>query len=78
MTMDENFRIQVMSQFDLRDLFAMGAMQGDWASQTHQGSGFEGPWEMHGAYEEHAERYYAMADAMLRVRRALPKEAQNG
>lgn len=52
---------------DLRDAFALAAMQGDWAAQNEHIGEFENnlPDEV---FEERAATYYRMADAMLAER----------
>lgn len=54
----------------LRDRFAMAALQGEWAAQDGISVGVIGiaPEDL----IEAAKRYYAMADAMLKVRELNP------
>lgn len=54
----------------LRDYFAAKAMQGDWASQNLETNGVFST--EHSNFKSAAENYYAMADAMLRVREVKP------
>lgn len=50
-----------------RDLFAMAALEGDWASQSNESGHFDNK-SVDEILEDRARLYYRMADAMLKVR----------
>ncbi|CAB5643127.1 hypothetical protein [Providencia rettgeri] len=52
---------------NLRDQFAMAAMQGDWAEQDER-SGYFDENSGEATFSKSAEMYYRMADAMLKTR----------
>lgn len=55
-------------EIPLRDQCAMAAMQGDWAAQTAE-SGWYSNENVDRWKQTMAQRYYAMADAMLAARK---------
>lgn len=59
--------IEMEPNLSHRDLFAMAALQGDWASQSNESGYFENT-EEPTILEDRARLYYLMADAMLKVR----------
>jgi hypothetical protein len=67
MGMDE-VKIEVLSRFDLRDLFAMAAMQGDIACQDDVNYEIYGVETTVEDFLPRAQMYYCMADAMLKAR----------
>ncbi|WP_272568105.1 hypothetical protein [Providencia sp. PROV255] len=57
----------VPSTGNLRDQFAMAAMQGDWAAQDER-SGYFDENSGEATFSKSAEMYYRMADAMMKAR----------
>lgn len=52
---------------ELRDKFAMAAMQGDWATERMD-SGYWSQDDIDAIFKDKSETYYRMADAMLKAR----------
>lgn len=59
------------SGITVRDLFALAALQGDWAAQNESSGSWSNSASI-GILKERGELYYRMADAMLQTREVKP------